>query len=80
MRPYCCNDDGMGKGRSGARAAGYAFRCSEAELDQLHAEAAELHTTLQALIEHRLLGRPLQTARQRRLAARQNEQELPLTG
>ncbi len=78
MHPRCCDDGWMGKGRSGAKAAGYAFRCSEAELDQLHTEAAELHTTLQALIEHRLLGRPLQTARQRRLAERQ--QELPLTG
>lgn len=70
----------MGHKRSGAKAAGYMFRCSEAELDQLHAEAADLQTSLQALIEHRLLGRPLQTARQRRLAARQQEQELPLTG
>lgn len=68
----------MGKQRSTAKSAGYVFRCSEQELDALHEEAAHHHTTLQALMEHKLLDRPLATARQRRLASRQ--EELPLTG
>ena len=54
------------------------FRCSAADLDRLHEEAAELRTSVQALMEHRLLGRPLQTERERRRKASQDQ--LPMRG
>jgi len=61
-----------------AKTTGYLFRCSESELDRLHAEAAELHTSIQALLEHRVLGMPLETERARRRRARQPQLPLPL--
>lgn len=60
-----------------AKTTGYLFRCSASELDQLHDEAAALHTSVQALLEHKALGKPLETERARRRRANR-QPELPL--
>lgn len=67
-------------GRGPRKSSGYLFRCSASELDELHEQAAELRTSVQALMEHKLLGKPLETERARRRASRQEQLPIPDEG